>query len=165
METAVRLDGNELRSQAPRTVAPARYVVTWATLPGCTIPAREAQDRALQLTHYLGQVARLQEPVHIHLSAYPDACAERHTGDIGLRDRLAIIDGVPVETADVLFGDGAALTRQFAAAVPWSELSRRLARLLRTYQVEGCGRDTFAEWTRRLSDRELRERLGFTVTD
>ncbi len=162
METAVTFDRSEPRPQAPRPAASPskRYVVTWTTLPGCNVPAPEAQDRARQLAQHLEQVARLRESVHIHLSADPDTCAEHNSGDIGLRHRLDVVDGVPVETADVLVGDGTTLTREIATAVPWNELSGRLARLIRTYQVEGCGRDTFATWVRGLSDHELRERLG-----
>ena len=168
MEPMVRLDGNQLRLQVPQREAPAsqRYVVTWTAAPGGDVAAHEAQDRAWQLAQYLDKTVRLHEPLRVHLSVYQDTPMEHFAGDIGLvlsiPGEAAMIDGDPAETADVLIGDGAALRRRIAAAVPWSELAGRLARLIKTYQVERCGRDTFTTWARGLSDGELRKRLGLT---
>ena len=167
MGTAVELNTNEPRLQAlkPVVLTSERHVVTWTGLPGREVPAPEVQDHAWQLAQHLDKVTRLRDPLRIHLFADPEALGDGHAGDIGLTLRVpdgeAVFDADQVATADVLIGDGVAVKRHIATAVPWDELSGRLARLIKAYQVERCGRDTFVTWARGLSEGELRERLGF----
>lgn len=63
------------------------------------------------------------------------------------------------EAADLLV-TGRDRLRLVASAVPWNEIPQRLARLLKSYQVERCGRDTFQTWAGNLSEHDLSERLG-----
>ncbi len=102
---------------------------------------------------------RLREPLRLQLSACPTGCAGSHSGDIGLRIHPAHGHEPERATVDLLFNDDTGLAR-LVATIPVGELSTRLVRLLRVYTVEGCGRDTFASWSRGLRDQDLRARLG-----
>lgn len=146
--------------QHPASTTP-RFTVNWGGSSRCAAPTLRAWERAGQLARDLENITRLKETLRIHVAASADACEVHHAGDIGLQERSAI-GGGEAETVDLLFAQRGALTRRVATGLPWSELAGRLARLLRTYQVEGCGKDTFATWTASLSDGELRDRLGWT---
>ena len=134
---------------------PATHTASWSATPG-NAPAPAAQERVLELVRHLDKTARLSTPLVIHLA--PAGATEHAGGDIGLVDRTA--EGGETPTVDLLLSDGHALARRIATALPWSELPARLTRLMRNYQVEGCNKDSFATWTRSLSDADLRERLG-----
>lgn len=137
-----------------------RFIVNWGGSARCAAPTLRARERARQLARDLENVTRLKEPLLIHLVASADACETHHVGDIGLQERT--VAGGDDETVDLLFAQRGVLTRRVATGLSWSELAGRLVRLLRTYQVEGCGKDTFATWSGSLSDGELRDRLGWT---
>ena len=165
MGNAATTDRHETAGEAPgrETLLLPGYRLSWATRSGYDLPGHEAQSRAIGLVQHLDRVARLPERIDIRLLAGAAAPSEYAPGDIGLRDGATVIAGEWVATADLLFTDGSSLSRAIAVSLPWSELERRLTRLIRTYMVEGCARDTFAAWTRGLTDRELRERLGLSA--
>ena len=119
--------------------------------------AFEEKDQAAKLEAYLASVVSLAEPLRIHVSTDLNSPPEQDTPDVALK----LHQDTTGETAaaDLLLGDPSQ-PRLIATAVPWNEVPQRLVRLVKAYQVERCGRDTFATWTRTLPDGALRERLG-----
>ncbi len=136
-----------------------RIQVSWSTSAGCSRPTPEAQQAAWEIARRVEAGLRLREPLRLQVSACPAGCAGSHSGDIGLRVHPAHGRDPEPATVDLLFNGGTGLDR-WVATMPVDELSARLVRLLRVYTVEGCGRDTFASWSRGLRDQELRTRLG-----
>ncbi len=118
------------------------------------IPLVEAQGPVLNayLAQFVPQAAQLQIRITDEAQATPDG----NPAETDLHLRLT---GDADTTADVLIGGSPAL-RLVARDVPWEEVPERLVRLLKAYQVERCGKDTFRTWARNLSDGDLRERLG-----
>ena len=133
--------------------------VIWSTSAGCLRPTLEVHQAALDIARRVEAGLRLREPLRLQLSACPAGCVGSHSGDIGLRIHPAHGRNPEPATVDLLFNNDTGLTR-LVAALPLDELSTRLVRLLRVYTVEGCGRDTFASWSRGLRDQDLRTRLG-----
>ncbi len=133
--------------------------VSWSTSAGCSRPTMVAQQAALEVARRVEAGLRMREPLQLHLSACSAGCVGSHSGDIGLRIHPAHGRETEPATVDLLFNDDTGLAR-LVATVPVDELSTRLIRLLRVYTVEGCGRDTFASWSRGLRDQDLRSRLG-----
>ena len=119
--------------------------------------AFEERDQAAKLEAYLASVVSLAEPLHIQIAPDQGSPAEQDTPDVALK--LHHDTTGETAAADLLLGDPSQ-PRLIATAVPWSEVPQRLVRLVKAYQVERCGRDTFATWTRTLPDGALRERLG-----
>src|SRR5919206_583878 len=119
--------------------------------------AFEEREQAAKLEAYLASVVSLAQPLRIHISTDLSSPSEGDTPDVALK--LHHDPTGETSAADLLFGDPSQ-PRLIAAAVPWSEVPQRLVRLVKAYQVERCGRDTFATWTRTLPDGALRERLG-----
>jgi sulfite reductase beta subunit-like hemoprotein len=158
MESIAKIE-HEPRSftSRPATTGHRQRVQLLAALPCCSSLPTAVHARALQLAQDLDGLLRLQETLHIDLATHPYTGGQQHTGEIGLtvRDDAA-------KTADLVFSDGVRLNRCIATDVPWDELKQRLARLLKSYMVEGCGKDTFITWTSSLPDQALRERLGYT---
>ena len=124
--------------------------------------AFEEKDQAAKLEAYLASVVSLAEPLRIHISNDEGSSSEQVTPDVALK--LHHDTTGETTAADLLLGDPSQ-PRLIATAVPWSEVPQRLVRLVKAYQVERCGRDTFATWTRSLPDSALRERLGLAVAD
>ena len=133
--------------------------VSWSTSAGCLRPSAESQQTALEVARRVEAGLRPREPLRLQLSACPVGCVGSHSGDIGLRIHPTYGHDPEPAIVDLLFNDDTRLAR-LVAAIPVDELSTRLVRLLRVYTVEGCGRDTFASWSRGLRDQDLRSRLG-----
>ncbi len=116
----------------------------------------DGQEQAAKLEAYLASAASLAQPLRIQVSAVPETPAPE-----GIDVVLQIYPDSPAgrTTANLLLG-GPPHPRLVASTLAWDEIPQRLVRLVKAYQVERCGRDTFATWTRSLSDEALRERLG-----
>jgi hypothetical protein len=119
--------------------------------------AFEEKDQAAKLEAYLASVVSLAEPLRIQIAAEQGSPTGQDTPDVALK--LHHDPTGETTAADLLLGDPSQ-PRLIATDVPWSEVPQRLVRLVKAYQVERCGRDTFATWTRTLPDGALRERLG-----
>ena len=153
--TVARADTH--RSQETRPASGIQVI--WSTSAGCSRPTPEAQHVAREIVRRVEAGLRLRESLRLQVSACPAGCTGSHSGDIGLRVHPAHGRDPEPATVDLLFNGGTGLDR-WVATMPVDELSARLVRLLRVYTVEGCGRDTFASWSRGLRDQDLRARLG-----
>jgi hypothetical protein len=114
-------------------------------------------EHAEQLGRFLAQGVRMREPLHIHLVPVEDAMVDVAHTDLLVR---VVALGGRVVVHDLALGG--ATTHAVVLDLPLEEAQTRIARLLRTYLVEGCGRDTFSSWVRALPASALRARLGVT---
>lgn len=166
MDTEGTVDGHG-RWAGRRPSPPAHragYVLEWSAPRGGAMPSAEAQLRAAELVEHLARVAPVREQLEIAVFSASPADGGNPCGDLGLRERRSDPEVVAEPIVDLFFDDGAGLNRPIAST-SWSELGRRLGRLLRIYMVEGCGNDTFAAWTRAMPDGLIRERLGLPATE
>jgi hypothetical protein len=130
----------------------------------CMATVIERRQAADDLAAYLTQAARLAEPPVIRFAGDSELDHGASTVDIELDVRGPAAGAGEIESAALLIA-GLSHPRLVAADVPWNEVRQRLSRLVRAYQVERCGRDTFRTWASNLSTEDLRARLGFTDTD
>ena len=121
----------------------------------------ERHQAADDLAAYLAQAARLAEPLVIRFAGASSSDHDVEAIDIELGVQQPVADPESIEVSDLRIA-GPGQPRLVAANVPWNEVQQRLSRLVRAYQVERCGRDTFRTWASNLSTEDLRVRLGFT---
>jgi precorrin-3B synthase len=123
----------------------------------CSLAVTETKGYGFQLVEELRRRRVELYGIHISMSGCPNACAQHHTADIGLkgvkvRRGLRIVDGF-----DVYLGGGVsdtlALGTLWKKGVPFSQLSELLERAIREYHVQRQRDETFsAFWRRRLAD-------------
>ena len=121
----------------------------------------EQHQAADDLAAYLAQTARLAEPLVIRFAGASPSDHGAEAIDIELDVQQPVADSESIEVSGLRIA-GPGQPRLVATKVPWNEVQQRLSRLVRAYQVERCGRDTFRTWASNLSTEDLRMRLGFT---
>lgn len=122
----------------------------------CSLAVTETKGYGFQLVEELRRRRVETYGIRIAMSGCPNACAQHHTADIGLkgakvRKGLRIVDGF-----DVYLGGGVsetlALGTLWKKGVPFGQLPELLERVVREYHVERRADETFtAFWRRRLS--------------
>jgi ferredoxin-nitrite reductase len=128
---------------------------------GCKWAATNTKGQAVALGRYLDKRVTLDQPINIHLTGCPNSCAQHYIGDIGLLGVKTTISGESVEAYNVTLGGGygqeRAIARDVFKGIPFSQLPQLLERVLCTYQTRRQPGETFAEFTRRHSVKELQE--------
>jgi len=103
----------------------------------------------------------LDQPINIHLTGCPNSCAQHYMGDIGLLGAKVKQGGDTVEGYHVVmgggFGDKQAVAREIFKGVPFNELTTLLEHVLKTYLSKRKYGESFVEFTRRHSVKELQE--------
>ncbi|MGH7819308.1 MAG: rubredoxin-like domain-containing protein, partial [Candidatus Binatia bacterium] len=122
----------------------------------CSLAVTEAKGYAFQLVEELRRRRVETYGIRIAISGCPNACAQHHTADIGLkgvrvRRGLRVVDGF-----DVYLGGGVAggleLGRLHRKGVPFSQLSECLEKVIREFHAErGSGESFSTFWRRRLA--------------
>jgi ferredoxin-nitrite reductase len=99
----------------------------------------------------------LDTPVNIHVTGCPNSCAQHYMGDIGLL-------GTKVQGADGYhifvgggFGKHQAVGRQIFTGVSATELPATVEKMLRAFQKNRAGRETFQQFTTRHELGKLQE--------
>ncbi|HTV22512.1 MAG TPA: NirA family protein [Polyangiaceae bacterium] len=125
--------------------------------PGCPFAMSDTKRRGDELVRHLEASNALEQPLSIHISGCHHACAQHTTADIGL---LATRDPAAPEAAEryqVWLGgelsDTAHFGRQYAAAVPASEVSRLVQEVVDAYLTERLPDETFREFVGRVPPR------------
>jgi len=115
----------------------------------------------VKLARYLESKVRLDQPINIHLTGCPNSCAQHYMGDIGLLGAKVKQAGETVEGYHVIlgggFGENQTVGREVFKGMPFNELSPLLERVLKTYLKRRNRGESFSEFTRRHSVKELQE--------
>jgi ferredoxin-nitrite reductase len=128
---------------------------------GCQWASTNTKGQAVLLARHLEKKVRLDQPINIHLTGCPNSCAQHYMGDIGLLGAKVKQGSDTVEGYHVVmgggFGDKQAVAREIFKGVPFNELTGLLERVLNTYLSKRKSGESFVEFTRRHSVKELQE--------
>ncbi|HEX4596298.1 MAG TPA: NirA family protein [Burkholderiaceae bacterium] len=131
---------------------------------GCRLSSTDTKGQAVQLSRYLDQRIRLDQPINLHLTGCPNSCAQHCVADIGLLGMQVPQGDRSVEGYHVYLGGGLeqerGLGREFARNVPFEELPPLLERLLLGYQARRVAHESFVDFARRHEIGALRELAG-----
>lgn len=125
----------------------------------CKYAQSNTKGHALALVKWLEKRLQLDQPVNIHLTGCPNSCAQHYMGDIGCLGTKTKSGGESVDAYHVFVGGGfagrPAIGRQVFSGVVASELPKTLETMLRAFLKHREGRETFQQFTSRLSVNEL----------
>ncbi|MBL4575923.1 MAG: NirA family protein [Opitutaceae bacterium] len=128
---------------------------------GCQYAGANTKGNAIELSRFLQNKFELDQPLNIHLTGCPHSCAQHYIGDIGLQATSCKVDSQSVEGYNIVLGGGVDenrfIARDVFSAIPFSEIPSLLENMLTIYLQEKEGVETFAQFTRRHSVKELHE--------
>ncbi len=128
---------------------------------GCKYSAADTKGHAVALMKHLGDRVRVGAPVNIHFTGCPHSCAQHYCGDIGFVG-AKLADGS--EGYHLVLGGGMdheqAIGREIFRGVRATEVNALVEKVLVTYESKKNRGETFAQWTRRHSEKELQEFLS-----
>lgn len=137
----------------------AGCVIACTGRKGCKYAAADTKGHAVALAHHLAKHGPAVDfPVNIHLTGCPNSCAQHYCGDIGaVSTKLA--DGR--EGYHLVIGGGMGheqgIGRALFHGVAAEELTTLVPKILATYQAQHTPGETFVQWSRRHSVKELQE--------
>jgi sulfite reductase beta subunit-like hemoprotein len=136
-----------------------RSVVTCTGTEFCKLAITETKARSRQIVEYLEKRVGLEEPLRLHITGCPNACAQYQVAHIGLMGSKTKVDGQVVDAYDILVGGrlgrGAAFNHAVLRKVPAAECGKRLEQLLLGFKRQRKGREPFNDWCGRVGDAEL----------
>ena len=125
---------------------------------GCKYAAADTKAHAVALLKHLQQNVSLSAPANIHFTGCPHSCAQHYCGDIGLVG-AKLSDGS--EAYHVVLGGGMdheqGIAREIFRGVRAGEVNALVSKILSTYESKKDRGETFVQWTRRHSPKELQE--------
>lgn len=125
---------------------------------GCKYAAADTKGHAVALIKHLEGRVSLSSAVNIHFTGCAHSCAQHYCGDIGLIG-AKLSDGA--EGYHVLLGGGMdheqGIAREIFRGIRATELNGLLENVLRTYETKKTLGETFVQWARRHSVKELQE--------
>jgi ferredoxin-nitrite reductase len=125
---------------------------------GCKYSAADTKSHALELMKHLGGRVVVGAPVNIHFTGCPHSCAQHYCGDIGFVGAKHA-DGS--EAYHVVLGGGMdheqGVAREVFRAVRAAEVNPLVEKFLTTYEAKKASGETFVQWARRHSVKELQE--------
>jgi len=128
---------------------------------GCQWAATNTKGQAVLLARHLEKKLQLDQPINIHLTGCPNSCAQHYMGDIGLLGAKVNQGGDTVEGYHVVlgggFGEKQAVASEVFRGVAFSELPTLLEHVLKVYLAKRNRGESFADFTRRHSVKELQE--------
>ena len=136
-----------------------RSVVTCTGTEFCKLAITETKARSRQIIEYLEKRVPMTEPLRLHITGCPNACAQYQVGHIGLMGSKTKVDGQIVDAYDILIGGQLGRGMQFNHAVlrkvPATECAKRLEQLLLAFTRQRQAHETFNGWCARVGDAEL----------
>jgi ferredoxin-nitrite reductase len=128
---------------------------------GCKYSAADTKGHAVALMKHLGNRVRVESPINIHFTGCPHSCAQHYCGDIGLVG-VKLADGG--EGYHLVLGGGMGheqgIAREIFRGVRATEVPVLTERILCTYQSRKKTGESFVDWSRRHSVKELQEFLS-----
>ena len=129
---------------------------------GCKYAAADTKGAATTLAkHFASSDLVVEQPVNIHFTGCAHSCAQHYCGDIGL------IGAKQPDGADgfhIVLGGGMdheqGIAREVFRGVRATEIPALAEKILRTYNARKSSGETFVQWTRRHSVKELQEFLS-----
>jgi ferredoxin-nitrite reductase len=125
---------------------------------GCKYAAADTKAHALALMKHLDRRVSLGAPVNIHFTGCPHSCAQHYCGDVGLIG-AKLADGS--EGYHIILGGGMdheqGIGREIFRGVRATEVDALVEKVLVTYEAKKNRGETFVQWTRRHSMKELQE--------
>ena len=142
--------------------ATAGCVIACTGSKGCKYAAADTKGNAVALmAHLRARVPELDQPVNIHLTGCAHSCAQHYCGDIG---------GVATKLSDgregyhLVLGGGMdqeqGIAREIFRGIGSDELPALVEKILLTYRDRCTPGESFLQWTRRHSVKELQELLS-----
>ena len=129
----------------------------------CKLAIVETKSRADALATELAQrLPDWTEPIGIHVNGCPNSCARFQVADIGLKGSLVTdedgrtVDGFQVHLGGHLGAESRLGRKLRGHKVTAKELPDYVERLLKTYESERTGGETFAAWASRAEEGSLR---------
>ena len=136
-----------------------RSVVTCTGTEFCKLAITETKARSRQIIEYLEKRVPLDEPLRLHITGCPNACAQYQVGHIGMMGSKAKVDGQVVDAYDIFVGGqlgrGAAFNHAVLRKIPATDCAKRLEQLLLGYQRQRKAGESFNGWCARVGDAEL----------
>ena len=128
---------------------------------GCKYSAADTKAHAVALMKHLGADTTTESPVNIHFTGCPHSCAQHYCGDIGfVGTKLA--DGG--EGYHVVLGGGMdheqGIAREIFRGIAAAEVNSLVEKVLAAYIARKQRGETFVEWVRRQSMKDLQEALS-----
>ncbi len=127
---------------------------------GCKYAASNTKSHAVQLAEFLETEVVLDQPINIHLTGCHHSCAQHYIGDIGLLGAKVKVGDESIEGYSVVLGGGVderqAIAHEVFPAMTFDALKPLLLSVLKTYQDQREGKETFWEFTRRQTADELK---------
>jgi ferredoxin-nitrite reductase len=126
---------------------------------GCKYSSADTKAHAVALIKALAKrFPELSEPVNIHLTGCAHSCAQHYCGDLGLVS-TKLADGT--EGYHLVIGGGMdheqGIGRELLRGVRAEDLAKTVTKLLSDYLARRTAGETYVQWTRRHSAKELQE--------
>jgi len=122
---------------------------------------RVVNGRPFRMAQHLEKKLHLDQPINIHLTSCPNSCAQHYMGDIGLLGAKVNQGGDTVEGYHVVlgggFGEKQAVAREVFRGVAFNQLPPLLEHVLKIYLGKRNRGESFVDFTRRHSVKELQE--------
>ncbi|MEO6246862.1 MAG: NirA family protein [Opitutaceae bacterium] len=141
--------------------AAAGGIVACTGNKGCKYAGADTKGHAIALFKHLSKRVNIGAPVNIHLTGCPNSCAQHYCGDLGL---VGAKLGDGTEGYHLVLGGGMdheqGIAREIFRGVRASEVNTVVEKVLVTYEARKASGETFVQWTRRHSAKELQEFLS-----
>lgn len=128
---------------------------------GCKYSAADTKAHATALMKHLAGNTISESPLNIHFTGCPHSCAQHYCGDIGFVG-TKLPDGG--EGYHVVLGGGMdheqGIAREIFRGVGASEVNPLVDKMLGTYAAKKSRGETFVEWVRRQTMKEIQEALS-----
>lgn len=129
---------------------------------GCKYAAADTKGAAAALAKHLGNSGlSVEQPVNLHFTGCAHSCAQHYCGDIGFIGAKQPDGG---DGFHVVLGGGLdheqGIAREVFRGVRAAEIPALTEQILRTYNERKTSGETFVQWTRRHSVKDLQEFLS-----
>jgi ferredoxin-nitrite reductase len=136
-------------------------IVACTGIRGCKYSGADTKAHALGLMKHLEGRVSVSVPVNIHFTGCPHSCAQHYCGDVGFVG-AKLADGT--EGYHVVLGGGMdheqGIAREVFRGVRASEVNTMVEKVFGLFEAKKTTGETFVEWTRRHSVKELQELLS-----